>query len=200
MSWDEDQKWEKDWHGNCVNSINEELKQLVYARKMGLKQTHNNKTPYIFKLENKSILDIGGGPYSLLLKCEDFSKAVVVDPCDYPEWVYMRYDSANIQHVVGGGEDILEESLGVFDEVWFYNVIQHTKEPARIVGNVLESAKIVRMFEWIETGVAKGHPQDLNKKDLDKWLGGVGKVENLNEGGCVGLCYYGVFKGNHYEK
>lgn len=200
MAWDEDQQWEKEWHGNCVNSINEELKQLVYAGKMGLKQTHNIKTPYTFNLEQKSILDVGGGPYSLLLKCENFKKAVVVDPCEYPAWVHERYKSAGIDDYRIAGEDFLDLKLGVFDEVWIYNVLQHTRVPEKILTNIRKSAKIIRIFEWVETGTAIGHPQNLTKPDLDKWLGGVGKVENINQGGCVGLCYYGIFKGNHYEE
>lgn len=49
------------------------------------------------------------------------------------------------------------------------------------------------IFEWIETGVNIGHLHTLHAKDLDSWLGGTGKVENINQAGCVGLCYYGVF-------
>jgi len=200
MEWNEHQEWEKEWHGNCVNSLNEELKQLVYAKRMGLKMTHNNKTPYLFKLGGVSVLDIGGGPYSLLLKCEDFSRAVVADPCAYPEWVYMRYDSANIVAIQLAGEEIDTLHADTFDEVWIYNVLQHTMSPEKIIRNALEVGKIVRLFEWIETGVAKGHPNDLNETDLNKWLGGIGKIEQLNEGGCVGKAYYGVFKGANYEK
>ena len=32
------------------------------------------------QIKPKSVLDIGGGPVSLLLKCENFKKAIVVDP------------------------------------------------------------------------------------------------------------------------
>jgi len=200
MDWTEHQEWEKEWHSNCVNSLNEELKQLVYARKMGLKQTHNNKTPYLFKLGGVSVMDIGGGPYSLLLKCEDFSRAIVIDPCDYPEWVYDRYDSAGIISATLAGEEIENIDPDVYDEVWIYNVLQHTMSPEKIIQNARKYSKIVRLFEWIETGIAKGHPNDLHEEDLNKWLGGIGKVEQLNEGGCVGKAYYGVFKGAQYEK
>jgi len=162
--------------------------------------THNNKTPYIFDLGGKSVLDVGGGAYSLLLKCVNFKRATVVDPCSYPSWIYQRYDAGSIESVVSSGEDLLKRELGIYDEVWFYNVLQHTKKPEKIIKNILASGKIVRMFEWIETGVAKGHPINLTKNNLDLWLKGVGKVEQLNEGGCVGLCYYGIFKGNHYDE
>jgi len=196
MSWNEDQEWEKEWHGNCVNSLNEELKQLVYARKMGLKLSGNGKSSYVFNAEGKNILDIGGGAYSLLLKCDNLGRAMVADPCDYPEWTRLRYQSANISFISCLGEDVLKEDLGIFDEVWIYNVLQHVKDPQRVIKNALASGKIIRIFEWIENGISKGHSHNLTKRELNLWLNGIGKVEYLNETGCVGLSYYGIFVGN----
>lgn len=195
--WNKEQQWEKEWHGNCVNSYNEETKQFVYARKMGLRFQHDGKTPYNFDMEQKSILDIGAGPYSLLLKCSNFSKATAADPCDYPKWVYERYHSANIETMIVSGEKISLENI--YDEVWIYNVLQHVQDPEKIIQNAKNHSKIIRLFEWIENGISPGHPHNLTKIDLDKWLGGDGKAENLNESGCVGLSYYGIFKGNHYN-
>jgi len=200
MEWNEHQEWEKDWHGNCVNSYFEEMKQLIYAKRMGLKAISNPKTPYRFQFDGKSILDIGGGPYSLLLKCEGFSKALVVDPCEYPDWVYSRYDICGIEYKSGSGEnllDVIEDSI--FDEVWFYNVLQHVYNPKKIVENAISVGKIVRVFEWIDTYVDKGHPNITTENDLNNWLGGVGRVEMLSEGYCRGKAYYGIFKGKHYE-
>jgi 2-polyprenyl-3-methyl-5-hydroxy-6-metoxy-1,4-benzoquinol methylase len=198
--WHEDQEWEKEWHGNCVNSLNEELKQLVYAKRMGLKLAGDVKTPYRFDLQGKSILDIGGGAYSLLLKAENYSYAVVADPCEYPKWTYERYLSSNITTVTIEAEalDAVEFGVPFFDEVWMYNVLQHTMNPEKIIKNAKRWGKIVRYFDWIEQGVSKGHPQNLHEKDLNKWFGGIGKVEQLNESGCVGTSYYGIFKGDYY--
>ena len=33
---------------------------------------------------------------------------------------------------------------------------------------------------------------------LDKWLGGYGKVENINNSPVVGKAYYGIFLGEKY--
>ena len=94
-NWKKAQEWEADWHGNCINSLNEEQKQIVYAEKMGLTLSPTPKTPYNFDLNGKSILDIGGGAYSLLLKCVNFTDSYVADPLvnRYPEWVIRRYNS-----------------------------------------------------------------------------------------------------------
>jgi 2-polyprenyl-3-methyl-5-hydroxy-6-metoxy-1,4-benzoquinol methylase len=200
--WLEAQAWEKDWHGNAVNSYFEEMKQFIYAKRMGLKTTNSPKTPYRFQFNEESILDVGGGGYSLLLKCEGFSRAVVIDPLEHHDWVYARYDACGIEHILKPAEEldkVFDLKKDVFDEVWFYNVLEHVYDPEKIVKNVLGLGKIVRVFEWIDTYVSKGHPNILTEADLNKWLGGVGKVEVLSEGYCRGKAYYGIFKGNHYE-
>jgi len=198
-AWQEAQKWEKKWHGDCVNSYNEETKQLIYAKYMGLKMTHNIKTPYTFNMKGQSIIDLGGGPYSLLLKCENFSYAVVVDPIDYPQWVIDRYYAKKIYYIQSPAEEMTSGER-IFDEVWIYNVLQHTYNPQKILANALQLGKIIRIFEWIETGTSEGHLHNLTKNNLDNWLGGNGKADYVNQQGCRGNCYYGIFLGNHYEQ
>lgn len=210
-TWKKAQEWEREWHGNCINSFHEEEKQLVYAEKMGLIRTPTPKTPYNFDLEGKSILDIGGGAYSILLKCVNFSgDTSIIDPLmdKYPNWVRARYDTLGIGYLgCMGGEDILTYETGdgvklfepaQFDEVWIYNVLEHVIDPKKIIDNALELGKVLRIFEWVETRTNIGHPHSLKKTELDAWLGGEGKVEEIDHDGAVGKCYYGIFKGNHY--
>jgi len=193
QTWEEATKWEADWHGNCVNSLGEEYKQIAYAKRMGLKPFHNGKSPFNFNLGGVSVLDIGGGPYSLLLKCENISHATIVDPCHYPEWVNARYEAAGLIRYKARGEDLPHHLK--FDEVWIYNCLQHTEDPEKIVHNARKIGKIIRLFEWIETGVADGHLHNLTEAKLNAWLGGIGKVDRINENTAVGLCYYGIFLG-----
>ena len=206
--WKAAQKWETDWHDNCVNSLNEELKQLVYAKRMGIKLTPDPKTPYNIDLEGKSVLDIGGGAYSLLLKATNFKKSnetlgtSVIDPLEHPQWVVDRYKAAGIFFKRMSGENINtdkekpENSAGMFDEIWIYNVLQHTQDPEKIIKNAKAVGKLIRIFEWIDTPVNVGHIHTLKEEKLNKWLGGEGKVEDLKESGCYGRCYYGVFLGD----
>jgi len=202
-TWEDAQAWEADWHGNCVNSLGEELKQLVYAEKMGLKLSPNPKTPYSFDLEGKSVLDLGSGAYSLLLKCVNLGDAVAIDPLmgKFPNWVVNRYLAQKIMPFSSPAEevDFNGEFDGEFDEVWFYNVLEHTYNPEKICKNALRAGKIVRVFEWLDTRSNIGHPQTLRREELDLWLGGEGKVEEIRRGGAVGKCYYGVFKGDSHE-
>lgn len=189
--------WERDWWGTCQNTYGEEFKQLLYAEKMRLAFHHNGKSPFNIDMQGKSVLDIGGGPCSLLLKCVNV-RGKVVDPCDYPPWVYDRYKLAGIEVARKGGEEIDETG---FDEAWIYNCLQHTVDPQRIVANALRAAKIVRVFEWIETRVNEGHPHSFTEEQLNQWFQGIGKTEVLKgRNTLVGTCYYGVFRGVAYEE
>jgi len=169
----------------------EEEKQIIYAKKMGLKLVGNEKTPYEFNLDGVSILDIGGGPISLLLKCTNFGRAVVADPINYPAWVQDRYQSAGIGFWNIKGEDIRSDSE--FDEVWIYNVLQHVEDPQTVVMNAKRAGKLIRIFEWLNTPISNGHLHSLQEDLLDTWLGGDGKVETLKNRPTIGTAYYGIF-------
>lgn len=192
MDWQKVNELEKDWWGNCSNTYGEETKQLLYANRMGLRTNHNGKSPYNFNLEGKSVLDIGGGPCSLLLKCENLGMGFVVDPCDFPTWVEDRYINAGLGYSKQKGE--LLDIKAPVDEVWIYNVLQHVEDPELVIANAKKAGKIIRIFEWIEIADDHAHPHALKEADLNKWLGGEGKTEFLSgENQCYGQCYYGVF-------
>lgn len=199
-TWQDAQNWELDWHGNSVNSLGEELKQLVYAEKMGLKLSPTNKTPYSFDLQGKSVLDLGSGPYSLLLKCRNLGPSYVIDPLmgKFPDWIKDRYLVHGLSTVSLPAEEVRDLDLD-FDETWFYNVLEHTYDPERIVKNAMKLGKIVRCFEWLDTRSNIGHPQTLTEENMNKWFGQEGKVGTVSRNGAVGKCYYGVFKGDNYE-
>ena len=194
--WVEAQKWEKDWWSDCRNTVWEDVKQMNLAPYLGLKIVPNEHTNYRIPLNGEKVLDIGGGPSSLLLKCENV-QGVVVDPCDYPEWVEERYKACGIEYLPIKGEDMGYENE--FDEVWIYNVLQHVKKPKKIIENALRAGKIIRIFEWINIGVSKGHPHSFTKEQLEEWLGGKGKVIKLSGGGLYGQAFHGVFLGKDYD-
>lgn len=189
--WVKAQEWEKSWWGSCSNTYGEEEKQLLYAARMGLATHHNGKSPYNFDLGGTSVLDIGGGPTSLLLKCVNIKRAKVVDPLLFPGWVHARHALADIDFERLPAEKIEEDD---WDEVWIYNVLQHTQRPRQIIKNAQKAGDIIRLFEWIDTPTNEGHPHSLTEAKLNEWLGGEGKVERLNgQANCYGRCYYGIF-------
>src|SRR6266704_2122476 len=132
MAWENDQEFERNWWANCQNTFTEETKQLTYAYKMGLTAYSNRGKWPCYDLAGKSVLDIGGGPVSMLLKCENRGPCLVADPCRYPAWTVDRYRTSGIDFRQIKGEELLEAG---WDEVWIYNVLQHTEDPALIIKN-----------------------------------------------------------------
>ena len=177
--------FEKDYWGDCTNTFGEDRKHYTYARLMGLRENW-----VYFEGDNKRIIDIGGGPTSMLLKCLNLKEGLVVDPIDYPEWTKMRYKEKNIRVHVKPGEMCDEQG---WDEVWIYNCLQHTIDPQLIINNAKKAAKTLRIFEWIDIPAHEGHPWMLTEELLDQWIGDKGSVVELNENGCFGKAYYGTF-------
>lgn len=185
---------EEAWWGNCGNTWHEEQKQFSYAKRMGLSENWNCGHPPEFSGHGLSIIDIGGGPASLLLKTTGDERRVVLDPIEFPWWVRLRYEECGIEFWHMRAED-----LGVarmkFDEAWIYNVLQHVYDPRVVIHKARAIARTVRVFEWIEIDPYPGHPHRLERNRLDRFLGGNGTVEDINENGAVGRAYYGVFSG-----
>lgn len=190
--WKGHQVFEADWWGNCVNTFGEEAKQISYAHRMGLiNDPRNGKWP-VYDMRGRSVVDLGGGPVSMLLKCIDLGeRSCVVDPCSYPDWVTSRYAAAGIVHKRMPAEDF--NATG-FQEAWIYNVLQHVIDPEKIIYNAKQAARVVRIFDWIDIPPHPGHPHELKAELLGKWLGGEGTVtEFTGENGLIGRAFHGVF-------
>lgn len=206
MTWEEHQDWENAWWGPCVNTFGEEAKQLTYADRMGLVNEGRDGQWPVYDLGERSVMDIGGGPTSILLKCVptpelDGASRRVFDPCPYPKWVEDRYAAANIQLVPMKGEDLRRDvQTGSWDEVWIYNVLQHVEDPVAILRNAARIGKVVRLFEWIDTPPAPGHPNTITAEMVRAELGPGGTIEDFSgstENGCSGPAIHGVFVQDH---
>jgi hypothetical protein len=179
-----DLKFESEYWGDCTNTFDEDQKHYVYAKYMGLQREH-----FSFNVFGKTILDIGGGPTSMLLKSKNLKEGLVCDPLKYPEWTKLRYLEKNINVKAIRGEDVIEEG---WDEVWIYNCLQHTDDPEKIIHNALKAAKILRIFEWVDISPHEGHPQMITKEFLDNSIGKDGNIVQLAESGCFGKAYYNI--------
>ena len=177
---------EKQFWGDCTNTYFEEQKHYVYAKLMGLSE---NNTKLILP-KSARVLDIGGGPVSLMLKTANVTSGTVVDPIEYPQWTVDRYKSRNIDVVV----DKAEYFTGTgYDEVWITNVLKDTSDPERIISNAKKAAPIIRMFEWINVSGTSNHK--LTSEDLNLWIGHRGMTVKLSQKNCYGTAYYGEFSG-----
>lgn len=188
--------FEYDYWGDCTNTFDEERKHYVYAHYMGLSAGSVNRGLAIHNhtilLSGKRILDVGGGPVSMLLKCSGLQEGLVWDPMEYPDWTVDRYRTKHI-HVVRKPAEELDETG--WDEVWMYNCLQHTEDPAKVIANCMKAGKVFRIFEWIDIPPHDGHPQMLTRPLLDKWIGQEGKIGLFdNVMGCTGRAYFGAFE------
>lgn len=185
----DDLDFEVSYWGDCTNTFDEDQKHYVYARYMGL-----SRDGYSFDLNHKTVVDIGGGPTSMLLKCLRLGEGcTVVDPISYPAWTQLRYEAKGVKVIQSRGEDFTPDQ--VYDEAWIYNCLQHTEDPARILKNALSCSRLVRLFEWIDIPPHAGHPVELTEPFLNETLGTIGQTVQLAHTGCFGKAYYAIVKG-----
>ncbi len=172
MDWNKAQAGEAAYWGNCLGMTawGEFVKQEMYGREMGLFADYG--TPFgELDMQNKSVLDVGGGPVSMTLRCVNSGELTVVDPCNWPRSVLRRYHAYGINFIQAMGEDF-ETGHGSYDEVWIYNVLQHVEDPAKVIANALTRGKILRIFEWCYIPADDKHPHVLTPADLLNWLKG----------------------------
>jgi hypothetical protein len=186
-----DLAFENSYWGNCCHTFDEEQKHFEYARLMRIPIVHVS-----FDAQGKSVLDIGGGPVSMLLKAKNLAHGTVIDPLmdRYPQWVRDRYTEQGITFAARTGEELkMKADSPRFDEVWIYNVLQHVEDPAKVISNARLAAPVLRIFEWVNIPPHEGHPQMLMAELLDAWIGKPGTVTKLTGAhGCNGDAYSNV--------
>lgn len=170
--WDEAQKWETNWHADCINSYQEESKQIEYAKRMGLVVEMINGRYPVIDFHNKTVIDIGGGPYSLLLKGVNV-KGTVVDPLPIPQWCQDRYKVAGINFIQRKAEDFAE---GHYNIGLIYNCLQHTDNPQKIIGNMRKMCDLIYIHEWLDTPISDGHIHTIREAELNEWLDAKGMI------------------------
>lgn len=114
-------------------------------------------------LVNKKVLEVGGGAYPSVFHVTGLSKAVCVEPNfdNFPEHVRDKFESAGIEGLSIPFEEY--KSRSKFDEVWFFNVLQHVRDPFLQIENAKKIAKTIRVFEPIDTEINNEHPHTFSE-------------------------------------
>lgn len=177
--WAEAQKHEAEYWGNCLGMRvwGEFTKQEQYGREMGLFAEYGDGHGEL-EMSDKTVLDIGGGPVSMTLRCLNAAKLVVVDPLEWPQSVMRRYHNYGIRCVRSAAEDLPDD--GRFDEVWMYNVLQHVDDPRLVLANAIKhvaAGGVFRIFEWLDIPADKCHPHVLTSEMLSSSLAGMKTVQ-----------------------
>ena len=183
--------WGDQYIGN--ENIKQELHfQKTYALYMGL-----GKVQFDNFLEDKDIIDIGGGPVSMLLKRKKNStgKSVVIDPLPLNLPTIERYLENKIFYWPAQAETVLP-LLGnqAYDEAWIYNCLAHVVDPVKVLKEAKRICKRLRIFEVLHTGTDYMHPWTFTREFFDNILGEGGSTMILSEeGGVRGEAFFGQF-------
>ena len=185
--WNECQKFERASWGNNITiaSGSPELdKQGVYAFEMGMFDSFGN---FPLDLGGISVVDLGAGPISLLLRSKNGRRRIAVEPLDYGDVVRNNYSNAGIELVQLPIEDFRTEEI--FDEVWMYNVLQHTISPDDCLKIAKSLGKKLRLFEWLDIPPHEGHPHCFTEDYFVRELSlkpGEYRVKTHERSGCYG--------------
>jgi hypothetical protein len=155
-----------------ANHIGEQIKQTYCAQFMGIEFQQN----HLYDLQGKNILEIGAGPVGLSLRCYN-GRRKVIEPLSYPQWVWDRYHYFGVETEQVGAEYMQESG---WDEVWVLNTLQHVDDLQKTINNIKKSAKVLRIFDWLNIPADEGHPNVLTKEILDDSFGINGGTTLIN--------------------
>ncbi len=118
---------------------------------------------------NKSVLDVGCGPVSLVARGKYGKTRTGVDPLRYPHWVYEAYSKNDFKVILEPFEEFHNPSQ--YDVVIFYNALQHFADlaaVARRTKEILAPGGRAYLAEYLEVPTNEAHIQYLEKTPLDK--------------------------------
>ena len=149
-------------------------------------------------LNNKSIIEIGPARFAGLLYCENYNTSYIVEPTTY-DGVEKYYLDKNLKII----NELYEDCNSPFvDEIWFLNLMQHVKDPDKLIEKAKKYSKIIRFFEPIDLGTDNEHPFSFSESDYRHYFGDAVKVYNSigEENFHTAKCVYGIYKTDNYEK
>ena len=181
---------ELDFWSLYANHVGEPIKQTFCAKYMGIEFGQN----YLYDLQGKSILEVGAGPEGLSLRCCN-GRRKIIDPLEYPRWVWDRYNYFGIETEQISAEDMQESG---WDEVWILNTLQHVDDLVKAISKIKVSAKVLRIFDWLNIPADEGHPNILTKEILDNAFGINGVTTRVNHAYMYNAeAYCGVYSLNN---
>lgn len=145
-----------------------EINHYNYGNKDNYKQSVHIILKDYFKINletdlvNKKILESGGGCYPAAYFCTGLKKAVNIEPLydKFPDHIKTTLADAKIDCIPIGFEDYTDNLK--FDEVWFFNVLQHVRDPYLQIENAKRIANVIRVFEPIDCPTNNEHPHSFS--------------------------------------
>ena len=118
-------------------------------------------------LKGKRIIEIGCSNYPALHYCHNYGTSYIIEPLVSTHLLkYLQHSSIALYPCAA--EDV---NFPVVDEVWLFNVLQHTMNPDLIIAKSKAAADIIRFFEPIEYGTDGMHLHDFTMEYFTKHFG-----------------------------
>lgn len=135
----------------------------------------------------KTIAEIGCGPFPAAMFCRGLTSAFVFEPL-----------SPKPNHLPGNihwNQIAFEDFKPYFnvDEVWLFNVLQHVRDPEKVVERAKRSAPVVRYFEPVDYPTCVYHPHSFTQYDFERWFGDVHRYTDRLPGFFDADCCYGTY-------
>ena len=138
------------------------------SRESGLIMYQDSYMNYFFylgiesDLKGKTVAEVGPADFPALHFCMNIGNSFIVEPM---ESEILKSFNIPIMSTMAEKVDFSE-----CDEVWLFNVLQHTKEPEKIVSRA-KKGRIVRYFEPINYETDDAHLHNFTLKDFEGWFG-----------------------------
>lgn len=187
--WEAAQEAEREYHMNADFRAPERRKREHYRSMIGITEEGTR---------GLSVIDVGGGPESLLLDYPEID-GTVLDPLSFGEEDERRYAEASIKRLILPVEQW--ESNGRperYDEVWVYNCLQHVRDLDEAFRRIRNMGKTVRLWEWCEIPTDSMHLHVLTADRIRRAMQGWKIVDEMEGKWTIGSrppdkFYAGVF-------
>lgn len=173
--WKIAQSREEAWNKDEKNRKDRIEMAEVFLGGLGIRHDY-----FDLNLDGKSVLDVGGGTTSILMKCKNFNGAVL-DPI----LAVAKSHYSGIRRLPFRYEDTNE---GDWDEVWAYDFLAHVEDPHRCAGFLKGAGKTIRIMEWINVEKSPQNLTMFSALDLKLLFGQDGKVVTTSDGRKAWVC------------
>lgn len=180
-------------------------KQLSYFEHMKMWEDFGI-ADFELDMKDKSVLDIGCGPASSLLRMTNAACLSGIDPIEYGAAARRRYTAFGIDYRVSPAENLDREfgEHSMFDLTLCYNVLQHPENPEKIVKQMIHHSREIRIFEWLWIPTDNEHLWMLTPDMLLNWFQGC-KIKymatpRVTECGCTASAFVGIFEPTDLSK
>jgi hypothetical protein len=144
--------------------------------------SHEHGTKVIFKNHfsldykkdfiGKTIIESGGGRFPHVAFCDGVKNKISVEP------LFDRLDEYSKKYQLDHGVQVIQSAFEDYepdedleiDEVWFFNVLQHVKDPELQIKKAKQIAKVVRVFEPIHVPTDTAHPRMFDLEFFESYF------------------------------